>query len=605
MRLLTERLRYERTFDPKTLYDGTGNTLVLANLTGWGANANFLTNGGGKIHWAEHINPYSSVYALARGEPQAFVINETGAGSAALAYALLSGRPAVCNVTTGGAADLANAAFTDSKFHSIGAILFAALSPEESRWLGILQDTSEDGYNTIGVMRARYGDDACVVVDSSFLSKTTKFEEMLYKMQDRLLNSKPVVVVYHPEVMKENVPWLEVPWREKSREYDKVSLDKIVANFAKNTDAKKVVVFVGEEAVRYEGIDELITQLSRVLKAPTIYTQIGVSAVSPDNEFAAGHVMLGYNDYALKLWKSLTTDDTVICVGFDPFEYSTNQEIIKANGVVITNYDNAYGTKNGTFAHRFEGKYHHIKGDLDLILTEIIKDLRRQQLKRPHIEVPKELNEDRYVAPPSGFTNMKLFYQELARFMQPGTIYCADVCMGYKDFQRVNPRPLNGIKSLYFHQGSLMGKAGGEILGHRLARPDLHIVAVTGDGCNEYFGASLGRMKDLGLLLFVLDNGTHGLVDWGLGKIKPHLPPDKRLTHVPRNDYVGMAVAQGWRGYHLDPDLIKMEKIMQEANSIGSQSMLVQVKVHPDDDLGQNRRLEGLKKQGKEQLVSM
>ena len=305
MRLLTERLRYERTFDPKTLYDGTGNTLVLANLTAWGANANFLTNGGGKIHWAEHINPYSSVHALARGEPQAFVINETGAGSAALAYTLLSGRPTVCNVTTGGAADLANSSFTDSKFHSIGAILFAALSPEESRWLGVLQDTSEDGYNTIGTMRARYGADACVVVDRSFLGKPTKFEEMLYKMQDRLVNSKPVVVVYHPEVMKEDVPWLEVPWREKPREYDKASLDTLVANFAKNTDGKKVVIFVGEEAARYDGIDELITQLSRLLKAPTIYTQIGVSAVSPDNEFAAGHVMLGYNDYALKLWESL------------------------------------------------------------------------------------------------------------------------------------------------------------------------------------------------------------------------------------------------------------------------------------------------------------
>ena len=604
MKLLTEKLRYDRTFDPKTVYDGTGNTLVLANLIDWGANANFITNGGGKIHWAEHINPYSSVYALARGEPQAFVINETSAASAALAYTLLSGRPAVCNVTTGGAADLANSAFTDSKFHSIGAILFAALSPEESRWLGVLQDTSEDGYNTIGTMRARYGDGACVVVDHSFLGKPTKFEEMLYKMQDRLVNSKPVVVMYHPEAMKEDVPWLEVPWREKRREYDRTSLDALVANFAKNTDGKKVVVFAGEESARYDGIDELITQLSRLLKAPTIYTQIGVSAVSPDNEFAAGHVMLGYNDYALKLWKSLTTNDTMVCVGFDPFEYSTNQEIIKANGVVITNYDNAYDTKNGTFAHRFEGTYHHIKGDLNLILTEMIKDLRRQQLKRPHVEIPKELNEDRYVAPPSGFTNMKLFYQELARLMEPGTIYCADVCMGYKDFQRVNPLPLKGVKSSYVHQGSLMGKLGGELVGMRLARPDLHIIGVTGDGCMEYFGASLGRMKDLGLVLFVLDNGTHGLVDWGLGKIKPYLPPDKRLTHVPRNDYVGMAVAQGWKGYNLEPDLSnKLEKIMQEANSVGSQSMLVQVKVHPDDDLGQNRRLEDLQKQGK--IVTM
>jgi hypothetical protein len=104
------------------------------------------------------------------------------------------------------------------------------------------------------------------------------------------------------------------------------------------------------------------------------------------------------------------------------------------------------------------------------------------------------------------------------------------------------------------------------------------------------------------LIIWVLDNRTHGLVSWGLSKIKPYLSDDRKLTDVPGNNYVGMAISQGWKAYDLRPNLGNMVDIMKEANSLSRQSMLIRVPVSPYDDLGQNPRLEGLGKQGQPNL---
>ncbi|MBI4010479.1 MAG: thiamine pyrophosphate-binding protein [Candidatus Aenigmarchaeota archaeon] len=594
MRLLEGKLQLAERFEIPRIYNGTGNTLVLDNFSGWGANLHFLTNGGGAVHVAEHLAPFRSINDLVSGVPTAFVINEIGAAYAAASHYLASRRIAVCDFTTGGAVHLVAPAVVDSKLHNVPVIYLGSLSASTAGDNAPLQDTGPKGFNTVGMMKEVLGD-GCQVIDS-----VDGIERVLYNARNRLLDSKPVVILYHPDILSKQVDWFKVPWKEKPKQMDKKGVDEFLSSFPSETNGKRVVLFVGEEAAKYEGMRELTTKLARLLKAPTLYTQVGVSAVSPNNEFAAGYLMLGYNDFARKLWKNLTTDDTVICIGFDPFEYSTNQEKIKANAVVITNYNNPYGSVNDGFQHRVEGKYRHIKGDLELVVTTMIENLKGKYLIRPNVEVPKDLNEDNYVAPPSDFVNQSRFYKTFAELVSSPTNIIGDVCMGYKDFQRVTQRPISGVDVLYFHQGSLMGQGAGEALGIRFARPDKHIHLITGDGCFEYFGASLGRMKDLGLVFWVLDNGTHGLVSWGLSKIKPHISDDRKLTDVPRNDYVKMAQAQGWKAYELKPDLSNMEQIMKKANSFNSHSMLIRVPIYPFDDLGQNPRLDNLGRQGRQ-----
>ncbi|MBI2654173.1 thiamine pyrophosphate-binding protein [Candidatus Woesearchaeota archaeon] len=602
MSLLEETLQIPRGFDVPRVYNSstrngkTGNTLLLDNFLGWGANLFFLTNGGGAVHVHEHVRPFTSLADLVTGYPIGYVVNETTAAYAALGYSLASGRIGICSFTTGGAADLVGPAIIDAKMHNIPVIFLGALSASTAGNNAPLQDTTINGFNTVEAMKARLGD-GCQVID-----KASAIESVLYHARERLADSKPVVVLYHSDILSQRVPWFQVPWEDKPQQVDELTLENLISNFPHQTNGRRVVIFVGEEAARYKGIQELTTTLARMLKAPTIYTPTGVSAVSQENEFSAGHVMLGHNDYSFKLWRSLKPEETVIVVGPEPHEYSTNQEKLGANAVVITNYKDPYGSVNGSFRHRVAGNYTHIRGPIDVVLRNMIQRLSGMHLVRPNVEIPRDLNESQYQAPPEEFTNMQVFYRSLARHIPKPAIYIGDVCRGYKDPQNSLQRPVEGLKFLYVHQGSLMGQGAGQALGVKLALPNHYVCLVTGDGCFEYSGAALGRMANQNLLFIVLHDGTHGLVSWGLSKIKPYLPNSRKLTDVPSNDYVMMAKAQGWEAYDLRPDLSNMGELMRRFASLKGRSMLMRVPVFPDDDLGQNPRLYGLGRQGQANL---
>lgn len=597
MRILEYGLSLPERFEVPKLNRTNGNNVLLYNLLGWGINLHFLTSGGGAVHLNEHVHELRSLDDLARNIPRAFVVHETIASYAAPAFNLASGRMAACGLTTGGALDLANPAMTEAMMHNTRAVYLAALSSSTAGNNAPLQDTTPIGFNTVATMKARYGN-GCQVIDC-----IRGIETALYKARDRLADSKPTLILYHPDILKEDIPFFQVAWQDKPKQVDERALHEFLQYVQTETNGKRVVLFVGEEAARYERMPELTTTLARLIKAPTLYTQIGVSGVAPENEFAAGYLMLGHNDFSRKLWNSLTSDDTLICIGFDPHEYSMNQEKTKANTMVVTNYNNPYGSVDGTFEHRAGARYWHVKGDLELVVERMISKLERQPMAMPNIEIPKNLNEVPYVPPSKEFTNMEDFYGLFASLLQPKTIYIGDVCTGYKDFQRVTQRPLHGVKVLYHHQGSLMGKGLGEALGMRFAKPDHHIHLVTGDGCFRYSGAVLGETQDLGLVMWVLDNGTHGLVSWGLTKIKPYLASDRKLTDVKPVDYAKIAEGYGWDAINLAPDLSNMEAIMKRANEPNNKkSLLVRVKMDSNDDLGQNPRLDTLGKQGQVNL---
>mgnify|MGYP001563518286 CR=1 FL=1 len=511
---------------------------------------------------------------------------------------------------------LAASGMKEADLNNIPAIYLLALSPLAAENLAPLQDTGPKGFNTIAVMKALMGEDKCFVID-----KPTSIEDVLYGVRNKLLESKPVVILYDPDALKGKVSWFQVPWVQKEKRVNEGDLERFYSKFSKQTNGKRVVILVSQEASRYEGIQDQITELSRLLKAPTIHTPTGVSAVSHKNEYAAGYVYLGYNRFPKRLLDGLTPEDTVICIGFEPGEYSLNQDKIKGSAWVITNLVNAYGTENGTFRHRVVGEYNEIRGDIELVLKNIISHLQGQKLDRPQIVIPEDLNEGAsYPSPPSKYVNMVEFYRRLVQHLKPGTVLVMDVCMGYKDYQHVTQRPVPGVQVKYVHQGSLMGNSLGTMAGMKVARPDLNVVGVTGDGCFAYIGASLGEVSDYGFTMFVLDNGTHGVVYKGLQQIKRDLPWEKllELTKIPQSNYVKMAKAQGWRGYNLRHGMPFFQHFMewaqgQKSDSLAGRiysgwknifngrhprSLLVRIPMYQEDDIGPNARLDNLGKQG-------
>ena len=263
MRLSQNKPQFPEKFEVPSLYNGTGNTLLLDNLLGWGINLYFLTNGGGAVHLNEYIRLSRSLYDLTTDVPRGFVIHETLAAYAAAIRYLGERRIGACSLTTGGVPDIANPAIIEAMMHSSPAIYLAALSASNAGKKAPLQDTTEIGFRTATTMKERHGN-GCQVID-----RIDSLEKVLYNVRDRLLDLKPVLILYHPDVIKERIPWFEVPWVEKPRQFDQRTLDEFLASFPQETNGKKVVLFVGEEAARYERMTQLTTALARLLKAPT------------------------------------------------------------------------------------------------------------------------------------------------------------------------------------------------------------------------------------------------------------------------------------------------------------------------------------------------
>src|SRR5207244_12651962 len=120
----------------------------------------------------------------------------------------------------------------------------------------------------------------------------------------------------------------------------------------------------------------LTTLLSKILKAPTVWSVNGANAVDPSNEYGFGHISFGGNERAMELWRSLGKDDVVIALGFDAGEYSLNLAKIPAGHVYhFTDMREAYGHKNGEFRHPVAPEYRQVRGDVGLVLDAVLPRL--------------------------------------------------------------------------------------------------------------------------------------------------------------------------------------------------------------------------------------
>ena len=63
MRLLERKPELPKAFEVPAYYrnGNNGNTQLLGTFLSWGANAHFLTNGGGAVHFLEHVRPLKTI----------------------------------------------------------------------------------------------------------------------------------------------------------------------------------------------------------------------------------------------------------------------------------------------------------------------------------------------------------------------------------------------------------------------------------------------------------------------------------------------------------------------------------------------------------------
>jgi acetolactate synthase-1/2/3 large subunit len=124
-----------------------------------------------------------------------------------------------------------------------------------------------------------------------------------------------------------------------------------------------------------------------------------------------------------------------------------------------------------------------------------------------------------------------------------------------------------------------------------MADPSLHTFIFAGDGCWRLFGACLADAAWMDLRLFIVNNGTYGIVDKGLELIIPTVEKPRYHSKLPNIDFVQAAKAHGWDGYNVKPDLSNLKEIMEACYETKGQSILIEIPVDTEQVVGLNARL--------------
>ncbi|MEK6983883.1 MAG: thiamine pyrophosphate-dependent enzyme [Nanoarchaeota archaeon] len=577
------------------LNDGTGNSTLVRTLYNWGIRGFGGTNGGGKIHVAERIAPEINHLNPDNGRPRMQTIIETMAGFYPNGHYLASGRMGGCSVTTGAAGLYSVPGYVAATMQFIPGVWLAALSAHDTHGKAPLQFTGPGGFNTKKALED-------IAMGGFFLiDEIGSLENILTRVRTRLQDSMPAMIAYDPSVLSKTTKHFDIPWEDKPKSFNEDHARLFLTDFLDRINGKDVVIFVGEEATRYSGIQSSITDLAQILKAPVVYTMNSANAVSPNCPYNAGFVYLGFNKVAYNIMENTNKNTVIICLGFDPGEYQTNQKKFDVDTAYhFTNLKDQFQSSNGGYQHRFNGRYLQIKGSLDLLLKEVIPELRAKVRGRPEIYIPEDLNEGEQSVPPQdGYVNKVDFFKEFSKLARPDTVVFDDVCVAYMDRQRVTQRPVSGIFRWSSDPDSTMGATFGMAAGAIGSRVHKNIHLFVGDGCFEYFGGALARLTNYGATMWVMRNGTHAIVDTGLDQIKPYLPREFHHANVPYVDYEMHAKAHGWDAATLSPDLKNLPEIMRKAYIKEKKSFLVVVPTDPYQKVGENARLLLLESQGR------
>lgn len=560
--------------------------LIIDTLTQWGITLYTGVTGGGVIHLLKHLRPLDD---LPDDDPAFLTLGEYSAGFVPLGYYLASGKIAAAVATTGAATKLITCGLSDAKLHDIPAVFIVPVSGSHTEGFSPLQDTSFYGSNVIAQLQAELGEAVFVLNDPFLLTA------QLAAAKAMLDRSKPVVLVLDNDAVGSRVPELTMPLPEAAP-LPESDTDVFVTAFRKAADGKRVVVLVGEEMTRYSHAKPLTTQLCEQLQAGAIWSINGANAVSQYNPYGYGYISFGGNDRAVSLFNSLGEQDVLLVLGACPDEYTINFSGFRAaHTFFLGNIFQAYGLVENSLRHVARGAYHHINGPLDVLLRALIEAGQRYPFTNiPVAKAPANLNDRPFTAPREGYVNMAFLYQRLHQWWPVNSLGIDDICLAYKDRQYVTQRPNDHIDFYSLYRGSAMGGAFGAAVGAKLSAPDRPVFLFTGDGCFRLFAGSLGEVSHLGIVIFLLNNESLSIVEQGLEKVLPDVAAPHYHARVAAIDYCAIARACGWETARLTPDLSNLDTLLHRMEMEGQRSLLIEVPVDHQQELGQNPRLKNL-----------
>lgn len=564
----------------------TGYQFMIDTLSEWGITHYAGVTGGGVIHFLQHLQTYKLIES---SYPNFMTLGEYSAGFVPLGHFLASGRISAAVATTGAATKLLGCGLSDAKFHDIPAVFIVAQSDFSTYGLAPLQDTSVFGSNMIEQLR-------CELPNGVFvLDNPARLADQLNEAHRQLNGSKPVVLVLVHKALNSPILFTTINTPNADNSPNDITA-KFIAEFCQAVKGKKLVILVGEEMSRSPNAKKITSQLSSSLKAATIWSINGANAVERQNAYGYGYISFGGNDKATEIYQRINHDCVLLVLGACPDEYTVNLRPFNAyHTFYLSQIPDAYGQINHSYRHATCGYYSHYHGSFNALLGALISTANKFDLGIIcEIPAPNNLNNRCLAKPQNGFADMASLYQKLDQIWVNESIAFDDVCLAYKDRQYVLQRPNNHISFYSLYRGSSMGGAFGLAVGARLAEPEKPIYFFTGDGCFRLFSGSLGEARDLGLVMFLLNNASLAIVSQGLPNIIPNLPNENGHTNIVPLDYCAIAEASGWEAVKLTPALDNLEELLARPFGIGTPSLLIEIPVDANQILGENPRINNL-----------
>lgn len=549
--------------------------------------------------------------ALARSErrrgPRAIVSrHETGAAFMAHGYYSQSGKLGVCCATTGpGATNLLTGVASAYENH-VPMLVITAQTALSKFGHGAFQESSDTSVNTIGMYQycTKY---------NTLISHPNQFERKVYAaIMTALQAQAPVHLSIPMDVFKSTAqvakPSFDLtPLLNKKCCMDDAAIAELTRLL---TERKRIVFVIGDECADSIGT---ILSIAILLRAEIVTTPQGKGMVSPYHPRFRG--VIGFSGHQSA--ENLLFDervDLIVAVGASLGEWTSsnwsNSEIMRSRLVHVES--NAARFRESPTAML------QVLGDLTSVFDGIFSAI--YQSKRI-----RELNKDgpidvEYVN--KGKENLQMHFDmedehkcyqisrpikpqrlmyKLATLFPPQTFWLADVGNSFSwsvHYLHPHDRRLSGKRKRGYgvyrscFDFASMGWAIGASVGVALARRDIPVVCITGDGSWLMNGqeATVALQENLNVIFVILNDSALGMVKHG-----QILSQAERVAYaLPTVDFAAVAKAMGIQSYVIgsDEDLLKVN-IKELCQSNGP--TVLDVRIDPDETPPMHTRIAALK----------
>ncbi|MFA5571395.1 MAG: biosynthetic-type acetolactate synthase large subunit [Sphaerochaetaceae bacterium] len=502
-----------------------GSEIIVACLKEQGVDTVFGYPGGAVL------NIYDALYKSRDSIRHILTSHEQGAAHAADGYARSTGKVGVVFATSGpGATNLVTGLAT-AYMDSIPVVAITGNVPVSLLGRDSFQEVDITGI-TLPVTKHNY-----IVKDVTTLADVIR--EAFYIAQEG--RPGPVLIDIPKDVTAEECDYeiKEItPYVPNGTHLKKSSLEKVVKLIK---ESSKPMLYVGGGVLRSNAQKEL-NEFIENIDAPVGVSLMAFGALDSYHERFTG--MIGMHGTRVSNI-AINNSDLLIVIGarFSDRVVSKASAFAKRARIIHIDVDPAEINKN-------IATYHHVIGDVKIILSELNKMITKPILHTSWMEQIKSWKEA-YPLKESGETKRPSeILKALTAVMPEDGIVVTEVGqnqMWAAQFYRHTP------KGRFLTSGGLgtMGYGTGSAIGAQIGSPTKRVVNVAGDGsfkmnCNEL--ATIARYN-IPVVILIMNNQTLGMVrQWQTLFYEQRYSETTLDTYI---DWIGLAAAYGIKGMRL------------------------------------------------------